>query len=139
SSASCVCGQSPDEIKKIEAAMPEKPRALPRKPRRVLIFSEALKYRHASIPYGEKAFQIMGDKTGAFKTDVCHDGAELTSEKLSSLDAIIVNNTTGDFLTTPALRQGLLDFVKSGKGFIGIHAATDSNYAWPQYGELIGG
>jgi type 1 glutamine amidotransferase len=26
-----------------------------------------------------------------------------------------------------------------GKGFVGIHAALDTNYKWPEYGEMIGG
>jgi len=134
-----VQSQTPEEIKKIEQAMPSKATATPAEPRRVLIFSQALKYRHSSIPVGEKAFQIMGKKTGAFTTDVCHDGAELTAEKLASYDAIIINNTTGDFLTTPSLRQGFLDYINSGKGLIGIHAATDSNFAWQEYGDLFGG
>jgi len=131
--------QTAEEIKMIEQAMPVKATATPAQPRRVLIFSQALKYRHSSIPVGEKAFQIMGEKTGAFTADVCHDGAELTPDKLATYDAIIINNTTGDFLTTPALRQGFLDYVKGGKGLIGIHAATDSNFAWPEYGDLFGG
>jgi type 1 glutamine amidotransferase len=81
----------------------------------------------------------MGEKTGAFKADLSRDGAELTPEKLAGYDAIIINNPTGDFLTTPSLRQGLLDFVSSGKGVVGIHAASDANFAWEEYGELIGG
>ncbi len=132
-------GQTPDEIEKIEKAMPATARVTPEKPRRVLVFSQALKFKHASIPYGEKAFQIMGEKTGAFKADISRDGAELTPENLAQYDAIIINNTTGDFITTPSLRQGLLDFVSSGKGIVGIHAASDSNFSWEEYGELIGG
>lgn len=134
-----VCAQTPEEIEKIKQAMPATARATPEKPRRVLIFSQALKFRHDSIPYGEKAFQIMGEKTGAFTADLSRDGAELTPEKLAGYDAIIINNTTGEFLTTPSLRQGLLDFVNSGKGVVGIHAASDSNFTWEEYGKLIGG
>lgn len=132
-------GQTPEEIDKIEKAMPATARAMPEKPRRVLVFSQALKFKHASIPYGEKAFQIMGEKTGAFTADLSRDGAELAPEKLAGYDAIIINNPTGDFLTTPSLRKGLLDFVSSGKGVVGIHAASDANFAWEEYGELIGG
>lgn len=32
-----------------------------------------------------------------------------------------------------------MNFIKSGKGFIGIHSATDTFYKWPEYGEMLGG
>jgi type 1 glutamine amidotransferase len=28
---------------------------------------------------------------------------------------------------------------EDGNGFVGIHAAMDTNYKWPEYGEMIGG
>jgi type 1 glutamine amidotransferase len=43
-------------------------------------------------------------------------------------------------LVRPAqLRQSLLDFVRGGKGLVGIHAAADSSYRWKEYGTLLGG
>ena len=36
------------------------------------------------------------------------------------------------------LRQSLLEFVAGGRGLVGIHAASDSSYQWPAYGELSG-
>jgi uncharacterized protein len=36
-------------------------------------------------------------------------------------------------------KKAFLDFIKSGKGFVGIHSATDTFYKWPEYGEMIGG
>jgi hypothetical protein len=36
-------------------------------------------------------------------------------------------------------KNPLLEFVKSGKGLAGAHAATDCYYGWPEYGEMIGG
>ncbi len=34
----------------------------------------------------------------------------------------------------------MMSFIKEdGKGFVGIHAALDTNYKWPEYGEMIGG
>jgi len=35
-------------------------------------------------------------------------------------------------------KAALLDFVRSGKGFVGIHSATDTFYEWPDYGALVG-
>jgi len=34
----------------------------------------------------------------------------------------------------------MMSFIKDdGKGFVGVHAALDTNYKWPEYGEMIGG
>ncbi len=132
-------GQTPEEIQKIENAVPAKASVKPKKERRVLVFSLALKYKHSAIPYGEQAFKIMGEKTGAYQVDLSMDPEDLTAENLKKYDAIIFNNTTGDFITTESARQGLLEFVRSGKGIVGIHAASDSNFGWPEYGRLIGG
>lgn len=35
--------------------------------------------------------------------------------------------------------MALLDFVRSGRGFLGVHSATDTFYTWPGYLDLIGG
>ena len=36
-------------------------------------------------------------------------------------------------------KKSLMNYIKSGNGFIGIHAATDTFYKWPEYGIMIGG
>ena len=62
-----------DDLKKIQAALPEKPPATPKKPRKLLIFTKATGFVHSSIPVGAKAFELMGDKTGAYSTIVSDD------------------------------------------------------------------
>ena len=46
-------------------------------------------------------------------------------------------NTTGDVLndTQQAAFEG---FIQSGGGYVGVHSATDTEYDWPWYGQLIG-
>jgi uncharacterized protein len=108
--------------------------------------------------------EYLGDKTGAWMTTITYDPASITADNLKQYDAIFLDNTTGEFLdephdeaTTRARRQALLDFVKSGKGLAGIHAATDSYHTsprpasrgeepttaptgtWPEFNEMIGG
>jgi len=149
---------SDTEIAKMETAMPSVPIARPAKPRRVLVVSQCDGYKHASIPYGEKAFEIMGRKTGAFTTVVADDCSFLESDDLDTFDAILMNNTTlrlpllkidtkgmtaeqkavADARETEA-RKRFLDFIRNGKGIIGVHAATDCLYKWPEYGKLMGG
>ncbi|MBT7299101.1 MAG: hypothetical protein HN849_06305, partial [Victivallales bacterium] len=57
---------SADEIAKMRAAMPAKATAKPAKPRKILILSQCEGFKHSSVPYAEKAFEILGQKTGAF-------------------------------------------------------------------------
>ena len=47
--------------------------------------------------------------------------------------------TTGELPISEEGKKALLDFIKRGKGFVGIHSATDTFYKWPEYGEMIGG
>lgn len=130
---------SAPDIARIEQAIPKKATAKPEKPRRVLVFSQTLGYHHASIPYAEKALELMGETTGAFEVDSSSDPSVLVPENLEKYDAIVLNNPTGEWLTTPSMRQGLLKFVSDGKGLMGIHAASDGNFEWPEFGKLIGG
>ena len=73
----------------------------------------------------------MGQKTGAFEITIGNDESAFTPENLKQYDAILFNNTLGVLFDDPALRQSLLDFVKSGKGFIGFHAAAATFVQYP--------
>jgi type 1 glutamine amidotransferase len=75
----------------------------------------------------------MGKKTGAWATTVSYDASVITAENLTQYDVLLLDNTTGAFLDEPgspavheARKKALLDFVRSGKGLVGIHAASDS-------------
>ncbi len=57
---------------------------------------------------------------------------------LPAYDAVVFY-TTGELPISDADKANLLSWIKSGKGFIGIHSATDTFYKWPEYGEMIGG
>jgi type 1 glutamine amidotransferase len=144
-----------DAVRKIEAALPESAPAKPAKARKLLVFTLATGYVHSSIPVGAKAFELMGQKTGAYDTVISSDPSMFEEDKLKQFDAVLLISTTGegfglrpgDFAKLPAekqayyerLRKNLLDFVGRGKGLMGIHAAGDSAYEWREYGKLIGG
>jgi type 1 glutamine amidotransferase len=119
--------------------MPEKVYARPLKPRKLLVFNLCKGFKHSSIPCAAKMLEIMGRKTGAFEPVLSEDPAAFAADNLAQFDAVCFNNTTGELFDDPALRQSLLDFVKGGKGVVGIHAATDCFYQWPEYGEMMGG
>jgi type 1 glutamine amidotransferase len=131
-----------EEIAKIKEAMPAKAVVTPEKPRRMLVFWRCETFFHTVIPVANEALKIMGEKTGAFEvTAVTDDYSVFTAETLKQFDAICLNNTTSlkfDPKTTPERCKALMDFVKSGKGLVGIHAAADNFYQWPEGMEMMG-
>ncbi len=131
-----------DEIARIKAAMPDKAVAKPAQPRKMLIFWKCETFFHTVIPVANEALKIMGEKTGAFQvTAVTDDYSVFNAETLKQFDIICLNNTTSlkfDPKTTPERCQALMDFIKSGKGIVGIHAAADNFYQWPEAQEMMG-
>jgi type 1 glutamine amidotransferase len=150
----------PNDVTKMLAALPPKAPATPQKPRKVLVLAKAAGYAHSSRPLAAAMINEMGKKTGAWTTDITYDAAAFTAENLKQYDAVFLDSTTGLFLDDPndtaataARRRALLDFVRSGKGLAGIHAASDSYHGgnrgaggqpggdplWPEFNKLIGG
>jgi type 1 glutamine amidotransferase/HEAT repeat protein len=138
------------ERQKIEKAIPQKATVQPKKTRRLLVtnfvnIKDRPGYGHTSIPHGNLALELMGRSTGAYEMVVNNDTLMFRPENLQQFDAVCFNNTTGVLFTDPELRKSLLEFIKSGKGFIGFHAAgaTMCQYPkydyWPEFGEMLGG
>jgi type 1 glutamine amidotransferase len=141
-----------DRLAKIEKALPQKAFAKPKQPRRLLIYSRTLEYRHGSIPTGALAIQLLGKKTGAFTAEHSEDPAMFDENRLKRFDAVLFLNTTGACLAPrpesqlnatekadlQKRKENLLKFVRGGKGFAGIHSASDTFYGWKEYGEMIG-
>ena len=130
---------STDEIKGMEQAAPAKATAMPKKQRTLLVFNLSEGFKHSAIERAGKALEIIGRKTGAFETVQSVDMSVFRPENLARFDAVCFNNTTQLKFEDPALRKSLLDFIASGKGIIGIHAATDNFPTWPEGQELFGG
>jgi type 1 glutamine amidotransferase len=128
-----------EELPKVAAVMPDKAPAKPKKPRKVLIYTACKGFVHDSIPLAAKTLELMGKKTGAFEATITDDPQMFAPEKLNAFDAVVMDNCTGDTLPSPELKKSLLAFVESGKGIIGIHAACDAFYQWPEYGKMMGG
>jgi type 1 glutamine amidotransferase len=135
--------EAPD-LPKVEQALPEKAPAAPAKPRKVLAFTYATGFYHSSIPVCARATQMLGDRTGAWKTVISNDKFMFEPETLAQFDAVMMCSTTGslfgaDKAANERLRKSFLDFVSGGKGLAGSHAATDCSYDWKEYGQMIGG
>ncbi|MHC4497861.1 MAG: ThuA domain-containing protein, partial [Planctomycetota bacterium] len=129
---------SPEELQRIENAAPAKAAVQPKRPRKLLVFNLCNDFKHSSIPYWDKALQIMGKKTGAYDVVISDRMAMFAPQFLNQYDAVCLNNTTKLDFSDEKLREGLMNFVKGGKGLIGIHAASDNFYDWPEGAEMIG-
>lgn len=102
----------------------------------VLVFSKTAAFRHDSIPEAIAAIKKMGATKG-FTVDATEDATAFNSENLAKYDVVVFASTTGDVLNNQ--QQGALQqFVNQGKGWVGIHAAADTEYDWAWYGDLVG-
>ena len=128
-----------DMLKKIDKALPTKAIVKPKQARKLLVFSGTAGYRHGSIETGVEAIVRMGKSTGAYIATKTEDVNVFTKKNLKQYDGILFLSMTGNVIKKAQHRKALMDFVKSGKGIIGIHAATDSHYKWAEYGKMIGG
>ena len=128
-----------EEIKRIQDAAPAASTVKPKQPRLLLVFSLSEGYKHSAIPRASQALEILGKKTGAFEIVQSEDLSVFRPENLKRFDAVCFNNTTQLKFEDQGLRKSLLDFIAQGKGFVGIHAATDNFPTWPEGQELLGG
>ena len=102
----------------------------------VLIFSKTEGYRHASIPAGISAIEQLGDENH-FTVNTTEDASDFTFNNLSNYDAVIFLSTTGNVLNA-SQQSAFEQYIQSGGGFVGIHAASDTEYSWSWYGQLVG-
>ncbi|OUJ71753.1 ThuA domain-containing protein [Hymenobacter crusticola] len=102
----------------------------------VLVFYKTSGFHHASIPAGLKAIQQLG-KEHRVGVDTTNNAAVFTNKALKKYAAVIFLSTTQDVLN--ATQQTAFEqYIRSGKGFVGVHAATDTEYDWPWYNGLVG-
>lgn len=103
---------------------------------KVLIFCKTAGFHHESIAVGIPAIMKLG-KENNFDVDTTTNSARFTTTNLKQYAAVIFLSTTGDVLNNE--QQTVFErYIKAGHGFVGIHAATDTEYDWPWYGNLVG-
>lgn len=115
--------------------------------KRVLVIGQTKGFEHDSISAAMAAVYNMGKESGLWDTTMRTDTELITKDKLKNnaknldyFDLLVFASTTGELEMTASQKQDMLSFIKEdGKGFVGIHAALDTNYTWPEYGEMIGG
>ncbi len=132
-------------------------------PKKVLVVTTTTGFRHSSIPTAEKILAQLGNESGDFTVEYARveptdpefkgdDGKpdkekvneairkvladKMSPEALKQYDAVIFANTTGN-LPLPD-KEAFLEWIKSGKGFVGMHSATDTFHEYKPYIDMIG-
>jgi len=144
------------ELKKIEAAAPDKPPAKPVRPRKILCWGRL--WTHLGNPFTEETVKILGRKTGAFEVVTGDDPRLLLPESLKGFDALFLNGLHDPQPFLPlnwkelppeelaaakkldaAVKESILDFVmRDGKGIAGIEGSIAALGDWKEYGEMMG-
>ncbi|WP_413451054.1 ThuA domain-containing protein [Georgenia phoenicis] len=101
-----------------------------------LVFTKTAGFRHGSIEEGVAAIQQLGEENN-FSVDHTEDAADFTEENLADYDVVVWLSTTGDVLNDEQ-QAAFEQYIQNGGGYAGIHAASDTEYDWPWYGELVG-
>jgi type 1 glutamine amidotransferase len=108
----------------------------PHAPFQILVLSRTAGYRHASIPAGITAIQVLG-AFNDFAVEASEDPAAFNDANLARFAAVVFLSTTGDFLEG-GQQAAFERYIRAGHGFVGVHAAADAEYAWPWYHDLLG-
>jgi uncharacterized protein len=103
---------------------------------RILIFSKTDGWRHDSIETGRDALIRWAEERGVH-VDATEDASEFNTTNLSQYHAVVFLNTTENVFNDNQ-REAFKSYIQNGGGFAGVHSATDTEYEWPWYNELVG-
>ena len=113
----------------------------------VLVIGQTKGFEHDSVSAAMATIYNLGQQSGLWDTTLRTDTELLTkkdlgrnTKNLTYFDLIVFASTTGELEMDDSQKKDMMSFIHDdGKGFVGIHAALDTNYTWPEYGEMIGG
>jgi uncharacterized protein len=129
------------------SALPPSPHVKEVRLKHVLVIGQTKDWEHDSVSAAMAAIYNMGRESGLWDTTMRTDTKLLTKKELSRnaknlsyFDLIVFASTSGELDMDASQKADMISFIKEdGKGFVGIHSALDTNYTWPEYGEMIGG
>ncbi len=121
-------------------------RAASQQPKQLLFLTHAGYYKHTSLGPAEEAVTSWGPRAGFEVTTVqgylqdaeSLDLSFISAEYLAQFDGIMMM-TNGNLPLTDSQKSALVDFVRDGGGFIGVHCAALTLYTHPEFGEMLGG
>jgi type 1 glutamine amidotransferase len=106
----------------------------------LLVVTHTAGFRHSSIAEGESTIAELARQSGAFDVAYARTAADvqrlLTADALRGVDAVAFVNTTGN-LGIPDM-AAFLAWLREGRGFVGVHSASDTYHDDPRYLEMLG-
>jgi hypothetical protein len=107
----------------------------------LLVVTVTKGFRHSSIPTAEAVLGSLAEHSKEFAVDYARTDEEMAEkmnpESLKRYDGVIFANTTGD-LPIPN-REYFMEWLQSGKAFVGMHSASDTFHGFPKFVGMIGG
>jgi PKD repeat protein/glucose/arabinose dehydrogenase/type 1 glutamine amidotransferase len=103
---------------------------------RVLVFTRTAGVRRPSISDGIATINRLA-ADNHFTATVTQDAGAFTDANLAKFRTVIFLNTTGDVLD-PAGEAAFERYVTAGGGFVGVHAAAETEPNWAFYQNLVG-
>jgi len=107
-------------------------------PRRILVFTKTAGFRHDSIPAGIKCMRELA-AAAKLEVEATEDSAQFTPSNLARFGVVVFLNTTGDVLPERAQEEAFERWLEGGGSFMGVHAATDTEFKWPWFARMVGG
>lgn len=102
----------------------------------VLVFTKTVGFRHESIKSGKEMVKKIA-KEKKWEVTFSEDSSIFNAKDLSKFDVLFFLNTVGDILNDEQ-QKAMKTFLTSGKGFVGTHAASDTELEWEWYVSMIG-
>jgi len=141
---SCTCAQNQPAV---DPSVAPPPHAKEIHLKHILVIGQTKGYEHDSVSDGMAAIYNLGHDSGLWDATLRTDTELITkkplgrnAKNLDYFDALVFVSTTGELDLDDGQKKDMMAFIKDdGKGFVGVHAALDTNYKWPEYGEMIGG
>ena len=103
---------------------------------RILVYSRTTGYRHSSIPAGIAALEKLGWQHG-FTVEASEGVHSFRPGRLERYAAVVFLSTSGTVLDEEG-RAALTHYLRQGGSWLGVHAASTTEYDWPWFGELVG-
>ena len=131
----------------MDPSLPPPPHEKQVRLKHILVIGQTKGFEHDSVSDGMVAIYNLGRESGLWDAMLRTDVELITKKELGRnaktldyFDALIFVSTTGELDLDDNQKKDMMSFIKDdGKGFVGVHAALDTNYKWPEYGEMIGG
>lgn len=102
----------------------------------VLVFTKTAAFRHKSIPAGINYFINLKKETN-WKIDFSEEENDFSIENLSKYNVVVFLNTTGN-LFDENQKKAFQKYIANGNGFVGIHAASDTEKEWSWFTNMVG-